>query len=190
MSFEIIDFHTHPFKEEKNNICSHKSVLNMDQNTVLDIAQNLGVTKICGSVIEFGGELKGFEKSKANNQKALELKEYYGDFYIPGFHINPDFVEESLAEMKLMHQKGINLIGELVPYADSWQRKYDSPEFYELLNMAGKYNMIVSFHSQDDDAMDEMVKKHKKVIFVAAHPGEYREFMRHIERMKFSENYY
>ena len=190
MSFEIIDFHTHPFKEEKNNICSHKSVLNMDRNTVLDIAQNLGVTKICGSVIEFGGELKGFEKSKANNQKALELKEYYGDFYIPGFHINPDFVEESLAEMKLMHQKGINLIGELVPYADSWQRKYDSPEFYELLNMAGKYNMIVSFHSQDDDAMDEMVKKHKKVIFVAAHPGEYREFMRHIERMKFSENYY
>ena len=190
MSFEIIDFHTHPFKEEKNNICSHKSVLKMDQNTVLDIAKNLGVTKICGSVIEFGGELSGFAKIKANNQKALELKEYYGDFYIPGFHISPDFVEESLAEMKLMHQKGINLIGELVPYADSWQRKYNSPEFYELLNMAGKYNMIVSFHSQDEDAMDEMVKKHKDVIFVAAHPGEYREFMRHIERMKFSENYY
>lgn len=190
MSFEIIDFHTHPFKENKNNICSHKSIINMDENTVKEIALSLGVTKICGSVIAVGGELNGFEKIKANNQKALELKEYYGDFYIPGFHISPDFVEESLTEMKLMHQRGINLIGELVPYIDSWQKKYNSSEFDELLNMAGKYNMIVSFHSQDEDAMDEMVKKHKDVIFVAAHPGEYDKLMRHVERQKFSENYY
>ena len=50
--------------------------------------------------------------------------------------------------------------------------------------------MIVSFHSMNEDAMDEMVKNHKDVIFVAAHPGEYGGFMRHVERMKFSENYY
>ena len=190
MNLEIIDFHTHPFKENNNNICSHKSVLEMDQNTVVDIAKNLGVTKICGSVIEFGGELIGFDKIKANNQKALELKDYYKDFYIPGFHISPDFVEESLEEIKLMHQKGINLIGELVPYADNWQKNYNCEEFDELLNLAGKYNMIVSFHSQDNDAMDEMVKKHKDVVFVAAHPGEYNDLMRHIKRQKFSENYF
>ena len=59
-----------------------------------------------------------------------------------------------------------------------------------ILEEAKKYNMIVNFHSQKDDEMDEMVKKHKEVIFVAAHPGEYREFMRHIERLKYSENYY
>ena len=189
MSFEIIDFHTHPFKEEKNNICSHKSVLNMDQNTVLDIAKNLGVTKICGSVIEFGGELKGFEKNKANNQKALELKEYYGDFYIPGFHIHPAYPEESISEMEKMDKLGVKLIGELVPYIDGWS-DYSSPEFSDLLKEAGKRNMIVSFHSMEDKEMDEMVKRHPEVIFVAAHPGEYKSFMRHVERMKYSENYY
>lgn len=190
MAFEIIDFHTHPFIEQKNNICSHKDVINMDYSTVIDICKNLGVSKICGSVIEFSGEKKGFDKILANNNEALKLKEIYGEFYIPGFSVSPDFVNESLNEIEKMHALGINLIGELVPYADGWQKGYNSLEFDELLNSAAKHNMIVSFHSQDEDAMDEMIKKHKDVIFVAAHPGEYTAFMRHIERHKYSENYY
>ena len=36
----------------------------------------------------------------------------------------------------------------------------------------------------------EMVKKHPDTIFVAAHPGEYPQYMRHLERMAWSENYY
>ncbi len=190
MKFDIIDFHTHPFIKENNNICSHKSHLNMDSSTVIEICKNLGVSKICGSVIEFSGEKKGFDKILANNNEALKLKEIYGDFYIPGFHISPDFVEESLNEIKRMKNLGVNLIGELVPYADNWQKGYNSAEFDELLNAAAKQNMIVSFHSMDNDAMDEMVKKHKDLIFVAAHPGEYNDLMRHIERLKYSENYY
>ena len=46
------------------------------------------------------------------------------------------------------------------------------------------------FQVRDDDEMDKMVKKHPDIVFVAAHPGEYNEFMRHMERMKLSENYY
>ena len=46
------------------------------------------------------------------------------------------------------------------------------------------------FHSQGVDEMDKMVQNHKDVVFVAAHPGEYSDLMRHIERMKMSENYY
>ena len=38
--------------------------------------------------------------------------------------------------------------------------------------------------------MDKMIKEHKSLKFVAAHPGEYKEFIRHLERMKMSENYY
>ena len=38
--------------------------------------------------------------------------------------------------------------------------------------------------------MDEMVRRHPGVVFVAAHPGEYGAFMRHMDRMKLSENYY
>ncbi len=130
-----------------------------------------------------------WETVRHHNDIALKLRDYYKGFYIPGFHIHPDYPEESVAEIKRMHKSGVNLIGELVPYLDGWS-DYSRADFSELLKMAGKYNMIVSIHSEGEDEMDAMVKKHKDVIFVAAHPGEYDSFIRHVERMKMSENYY
>ena len=130
-----------------------------------------------------------WETIKNNNDAALKLKEYYGDFYIPGFHVHPEYLEESIEEIHRMHQMGIRLIGELVPYKDGWD-DYSSKEFSILIDEAAKHNMIINFHSQGEDEMDDMVKNHKDVVFVAAHPGEYNAFMRHIERMKMSENYY
>lgn len=192
MSFEVIDFHTHPFIEAKNNICSHKDILNMTaENTFTDLSK-LGINKICGSVINVNNDTyeNKWQKVKENNDIALRLREFYGDFYIPGFHVHTDYLEESFNEIERMNEQGIKLIGELVPYIDGWQNGYDSENFSLLLDEAGKRNMIVSFHSQNEDAMDKMVKNHPDVIFVAAHPGEYGAFMRHIERMKFSENYY
>ena len=50
--------------------------------------------------------------------------------------------------------------------------------------------MVVNFHSSGEDEMDKMVKAHPGVTFVAAHPGEYGSFMRHMARMKMSDNYY
>ena len=50
--------------------------------------------------------------------------------------------------------------------------------------------MVVCIHSDGEDEMDELVKKHPDLVIVAAHPGEYDEFMRHLERMRMSENYY
>lgn len=189
MSFDVIDFHTHPFALQKNNICNYKDSIPMSADSTRALFDRLGVSRICGSVVEVGA-VPSWEHIKSNNDEALRLKEYYGDFYIPGFHINPDYVEQSLSEMERMHSLGINLIGELVPYIDKWQNDFDSEPFSVLLEQAARYNMIVSLHSMHNDAMDEMVKRHKDVIFVAAHPGEYHDFMRHIERMKHSENYY
>lgn len=191
MGFEIIDFHTHPFLDEETNICNHKGFIDMSAEETVNVFQKLGVSKICGSVISVRPPEKrnSWQEVKKNNDKALKLKELYGDFYIPGFHIHPLFPEESVKEMERMNSLGVRLIGELVPYLDGWS-DYSSPEFSQLLKEAGKYNMIVSLHSQGNDEMDEMVKKHKDVLFVAAHPGEYGDFIRHIERMKMSENYY
>lgn len=191
MDFEIIDFHIHPFEDDKTNICSHIEYCNMSKENTLEVFRNLGVSKICGSVIETNPpeDKSVWEKIKESNETALRLWEYYGDFYVPGFHVHPEFVEESLEEMTLMHKKGVNLIGELVPYKDGW-RDYSCEGFSTLLDSAGKYNMIVSFHSMGEDEMDKMVKAHPDVVFVAAHPGEYPAFMRHVERMKYSENYY
>ncbi|MBQ4527021.1 MAG: amidohydrolase [Clostridia bacterium] len=191
MTTEIIDFHTHPFYDNESNICAHKEYCNMSINDTTDVFKKLNVTKICGSVVSLRDEpnRNNWDEIKKNNNKALLLKEIYGDFYIPGFHIHPSYPEESIAEINRMDKLGIKLIGELVPYLDGWN-DYSSYEFSFLLDEAAKHNMIVSFHTEDNDQVDEMVKNHKDVIFVAAHPGEYTDFMRHVERMKLSENYY
>ncbi len=192
MEFKIIDFHTHPFMEPKHNICSHTDYVNMTADTTLDVYNKLGIAHICGSVIR--STVQGediWQKIKENNDMALRLRDYYRGFYIPGFHVHPAYIEKSVLEIERMHSEGVKLVGELVPYHDMWgELDYASDEFSVILDEIEKYDMIVNFHSMNEDAMDKMVKNHPNVRFVAAHPGEYGEFMRHIERAKLSENYY
>lgn len=189
MSFEIIDFHTHPFLTENENIANHREFCNMSVQNTREIFESMGISKICGSVLHARSVAQNWELIKEVNNIALELRDTYGDFYVPGFHIHPAYVQESLDEMERMDKAGVKLIGELVPYYDGWS-DYSDENFSVLLNEASKRGMVVNFHTQGDDALDEMVKKHKDVIFVAAHPGEYDQFMRHLERFKMSENYY
>ncbi len=189
-SFEIVDFHTHPFEDPTENICGHKAFCDMSfAHTERDM-RALGVTHICGSVLKRLPNAENIWQTLCMcNQKAVELAEKYQGFYIPGYHVHPDYVKESCETMEQMHQKGINLIGELVPYAHGWS-DYSCRGFDEILEYAAQLGCIVNFHRLNDDEMDLMVKKHPNVRFVAAHPGEYEHFMRHIERMKMSENYY
>lgn len=191
MNFKIIDFHTHPFTCDDNNICAHKEFCDMSIENTKELFDKLGVSKICGSVLTVNDRkfTTAWDKIKSDNDTALELKKKYGDFYIPGFHIHPDYIDESINEIKRMKNAGVKLIGELCPYIYKWD-DYSLNNFSVLLDEVAKHNMIVSFHSQGEDEMDKMVTSHKDVIFVAAHPGEYGEFMRHLERMKMSENYY
>ena len=187
MDFEIIDFHTHPFTDASNNICAHKDFCDMSTENILKEFKKLGVSKICGSVGT--GRGTGWQRLKESNDNAIMLRDYFDGFYIPGFKVSTAYMEESINEIHRMHKAGVKIMGELCPYLHDWD-DYSSDEFSLLLDEAAKYNMIVSFHSQGEDEMDAMVRKHKDIIFVAAHPGEYNEFMRHIERMKMSENYY
>lgn len=191
MDFEIIDFHTHPFNDLNTNICNYKDHIPMDADTTVEYLKGMGISKICGSVITTDNYGKAdLDAMISRNNVALELKEKYKDFYVPGFHVHPAFVKESLEEIERMYKKGVNLIGELVPYWDGWS-DYSCKEFSEILDLAENYNMIVSFHTMtDEDQMDKMVKEHKNITFVAAHPGEKQKFLRHLERMKISENYH
>ena len=82
MEFEIIDFHTHPFLTSGTNICSHKDFCNMSaENTKKDL-MNLGVSKICGSVIGLPAGItnkdSAWKRIKACNDEALILKEITG----------------------------------------------------------------------------------------------------------------
>lgn len=188
MDFEIIDFHTHPFASNEFNICSHAKYADMSAgNTERDL-KKLGISRICGSVIGKRKETVSWEDIRELNDKAMELADFYNGFYIPGFHVHPKFVKESCEEIERMSKLGVRLIGELVPYQHNWE-DYSHKGFYEILDTAKAYNMIVSFHSMNDDSMDKMVKDNKDITFVAAHPGEYKQFMRHLDRMRMSENY-
>jgi len=191
--YDIVDFHTHPFMLRQNNICSHTAYCHMSAQQTLSVFDHLGVSVFCGSVLTVGEARKAYknpwEQIAEENRIALSLREYYGGRYIPGVHVHPDYVEQSIAEMHRMYAAGVRLIGELCPYTCGWS-DYSCKGFSRILDEAQKLGMVVSFHSMGEDEMDKMVQTHPDVTFVAAHPGEYDKFLRHLARMKMSENYY
>ena len=191
MSIEIIDFHTHPFIEDQDNICAHRALCRMNAEETRRTFADMGVSKICGSVISYhkGENDTMWDKLRRNNDAALALRDLYGDFYVPGFHIHPDYIEESIHEIRKMAALGVRLIGELVPSYHGW-KNYASDALSVLLDEAEKHDMVIDLHSQGNDEMDEMVKRHPNLVIVGAHPGEYAQMQRHIARAKMSDNYY
>lgn len=192
MDYEIIDFHTHPFTDRHNNICVYKDgTMGIDET--LAYLKGLGIRKFCGSVLCRNTDEITYDNQweciSLSNALALELAQRYGGSYIPGFHVHPDYVRQSCEEIERMSKLGVRLIGELVPYLHGWE-DYSCKAFDEILDTAAQYRMVVSFHSMGDDNMDAMVRKHPNTIFVAAHPGEKASYLRHLDRMKMSENYY
>ena len=191
MDFEIIDFHTHPFIKPESNICGYKDYsTNITPEDTINDLKKLGISKICGSVVSpFDKNNYNWDSMKNLNNIALELKDLYGDFYIPGIQVHPSYIRESCEEIERMHKKGVKLIGELVPYYHGWS-EYGSKELSEILDVAEQYNMVVNIHTMDEDGIATMLKNHPKLIVVAAHPGEKPSFDRHLDRMKLNENYY
>lgn len=193
MQFEIIDFHTHPFTENANNLCSYSGHCHMSIDTTIELMDYHNVSKFCGSVICMQDKYKlnkPWHAVKLSNDKALELAKTYQGRYIPGFHIHPHYIRESCAEIERMNKAGVKLIGELVPYIHGWgSEAFTAKGLDEILDVAHYYNMIVSFHSSDSD-FEEMISKHPNITFVGAHPDEYNRYMYHLELLKKYDNYY
>lgn len=197
LNYKIIDFHTHPFKTPDTNICSHKEFANMSmENTIRDL-KGMGFDMICGSVVQRFDKDTTWEKIQALNDEALFLREFYKGYYVPGFHVHPLYLKESIAEIERMSKLGVKLIGELVPYMHNWS-DYNCKAFHEILDCAEHYKMILNFHPHGtveerpyyQEQMNEMVKAHKNLVIVAAHPGDYKSFLYHLKRLEMSDNYY
>lgn len=185
----IIDFHTHPFLTPEESICRFPDACHLTAENTRSRLESLGITHICGSVLTNATYANEWERITAVNERALELEKFFNGFYTPGFHIHPAYVKESCALIEKMAESGHRLIGEICPYLFGWE--YGAEGQDEILHVAEEFGMIVSFHTDsDNDALDQMVKKHPGLTFVAAHPGEKAQFLRHLERMTFSENYY
>lgn len=187
MALEIIDFHTHPFNCETGNFCFYSGSVKSEEDFISDLEQS-GISRFAGSVIDkvkkdFSGVIEG-------NRAALEIFERYGEKYIPGIHIHPDFLDESEREIESSYSKGVRLIGELVPYHHGW--KYDHPRLPELFECLDGKDMVISIHSNDTDlaALEKMAADNPEKTFVFAHPGDIPRVKGHIEIMKRLENVY
>ncbi len=193
---EIIDFHTHPYETMGEYSCMYKDSFYLNREEAEAELRSVGITHICGSVIEGGmkreaWEEDGFSYIQKLNDRALEIAEHYNGYCTPGFHVHPDYVKESCDEIERMYKKGVQLIGELVPYMHGW-KDYSSRNFAEILDVAEQYHMILSYHTVEEEAdqMAQMIAEHKKLIFVAAHPGQRVGYEKHIERITRYENAY
>ena len=185
---KIIDFHTHPFLNDEENVCFYK-------NTVLspeDFKQTLegfGIDKICGSVIKRMDEAD-FTAIQGLNDSAIALKEKWGDFYEPGVHIHPYLVKNSCEELERCKNAGVRMVGELVPYFMGWENYYTDAmhEIYGCIHELGF--SCVSIHTMDEEGMEQAVKNFPDINFIAAHPNDKACFLRHLERMIRYPNYY
>ena len=117
MRTDIIDFHVHPFLYPENNYCFYKDSYTMDLDCAHKHLSDLGISMVCGGVL---GPVSCWEDIVQLNDQALELQKLWGKFSIPGFHIHPDYAEQSVAQVKRMAQYGVKLVGELVPYMHGW----------------------------------------------------------------------
>ena len=186
---DIIDFHTHPFFDAGEYFCIYKESIPADVNTILSDMSNAGISRFCGSVIRKIREGEGFEVLKELNGEALKLRDVYGERYIPGIHVHPDYVEESVKEIEHAAENGVKLVGELVPYMHGWS-DYSCGGLSDILDVAEKHGMTVSLHVGNHEQMVAMARAHRNVNFVVAHPGEKDRVLKHIEAMQSCENMY
>lgn len=184
---KIIDFHTHPFINQKNNVCFYDKIVN--NNNFKNIITKAGITQICGSVIY---KTKNFNEIKDLNRESLELQIKWKNFYIPGIHIHPNYIDESIKELHYMSSVGVKLIGELVPYYNNWEDYYNENMYY-IYEEIDLLNMVVSLHTDNNTNMlnlEKAVNTFPNINFVAAHPNDKNLYNKHIELLKKYNNYY
>lgn len=196
-SKRVIDFHTHPYSCRDEYMGMYGEDFYLEPEQMPEDLGNAGIGRFCGSVIDSArrGLVESFDSIRRVNDSALALRKKFGDAYVPGFHVHPAFLRESLEEVERMHRAGVKLVGELVPYIHGWDHTghdYGSKELTEILALAGEYGMVVSYHTMPEWApqMEAMVSGNPGVTFVAAHPGQRADFLLHVDRMKKYPNLY
>jgi len=185
MSFHIIDAHMHPFYTKDEIICNYD--LGTEPRGIGDDLARCGIDRFAGSVIV--RNVTSFDDVKRANRDALRLRDIYVERYIPGIHIHPDFVRESCEELQELHTLGVRYIGELVPYIMGWQT-YTCPGAMEIFSVAQELGYTVSIHPTTHEDMDALCAAFPKLSFIIAHPGEYDNYMRNLERVEKYPNAY
>ena len=185
---KIIDFHTHPFILEEDNIKRYKEMRDGTDAIIWEDKRRAGIDIICGAVLHVTGETS-LENMRVSNAHALQLAGKHPGEYVPGILINPNFIDESCAEIDKARAAGTYLIGESNPRRMDF-KAYSVPVYIEILEYGAEKGMIVSCHSTTEDDMNALCEAIPQMPMVFAHPGEQERVEIHIERMRKYENAY
>ena len=188
MEHKIIDVHAHPFLTlEQNSGTAHYSALKTPADFLAGM-DRAGIGLFAGSVI-VRTDAVDFEFLKALNRSALELKQIYGERYMPGVHIHPAYVEESREELYFVHDRGVRLIGELVPYMHGYAR-YMQDGGGKIFELAQELGMVLSIHPTGYEDIDELTAAFPRLTIILAHPGEKPACLENIKLMRKHPNLY
>jgi len=185
---KIIDFHTHPFVEEEDNIKRYKDGENYIFEDIKNDIKRAGISMICGSVLHIR-EKNSFNIMKISNEHAMKLYRENPDLYMPGIQINPAYIKESCMEIENAYKEGVRLIGEINPARMDYE-EYSCKGCVEILEYAQYLGMAVSCHSTTSEDMQKVASLLPNLNIVFAHPGEHARILDHIDRMKKQDNVY
>lgn len=183
---KIFDFHTHLGYDYHDAERGY----HMDPDRYVRELNGMGVSLAAGSTIRRADSrrpLADYEEIIPRlNRDAYEMHEAYPDFFVPGIHVHPAFVEMSLAEIEKYAPKGVKLIGELVPYMMQYS-SYAAPEADAVWEEAARRNMVVSIHPTTYPDIIAFAHRHKTLKIVAAHISA-KDFDTQVDVMKQCEN--
>ena len=187
---KIFDFHLHPYYDFHNDELGYE----ITPEIFIDGLKKSGISFCAGSALRKADskrELFEYEEALPRlNREAYSFYEMYPDMYTPGIHIHPEFVELSCKEVEYYADRGVKLIGELVPYMMKWS-SYSDPKVIEILRLASERGMVLSFHpSQNLADMEGMFKALPNMKIVVAHLDGYGLYDWSIEMMRKYENVY
>ena len=183
---EIFDFHLHPGYDFHGN--------NTDPEHFVSLLKRDGITGCAGSVVDVDCTYKPLEEYEWRipdlNRRAWEFHDAYPDFFAPGIHIHPDFMDMSCHEMELHKAKGGVLIGEIVFYMMDFQ--YNHKNITELLHYAKELDMVVNIHPSKGNPhyVRDMIDSVPGLQVVIAHLDGYGLYEDFISLMQKHENVY
>ena len=129
------------------------------------------------------------EITKRLNREAYEFYRSYPDFYTPGIHVHPAFVDLSCGEIEKYSALGVKLVGELVPYLMCWSG-YNDDGLFDILAVARDKGMVVNIHLMKIDTIFDLMANLPDLKLVVAHLDGYGCYNEQIELMKKYENVY
>jgi len=187
---KIFDFHLHPGYDFHNDELGYE----ITPEIFTQGLKKSGISFCAGSTIHKADASRPLEEYSEIfprlNRESYAFYERYPQIYTPGIHIHPEFPKLSCREIEYYADKGVRLIGELVPYMQRWEFFSDT-RLIEILKLASERKMVLSFHpSNNTEDMEGLFKALPDLKIVVAHLDGYGLYDWSIEMMRKYENVY